>query len=344
MRILPVDSTTTLSELSQVVGTRNVSEVLAQNGLSRCVNIGTQLDQIHSSIAQDTSIQVSRQRKVMLLNKLRSDSDLFEEAALMNEADWRVLDTTNAFKNSLNISDNINLVDSSTVRGNKQQVSSRIANAVLHDILEYDRVDPTIFNEYGSTQTNAGSSYASSSTVDVFSGFRIPWREVALYSSLADEFVSFPVYPETLSDKISANYDTMPDLLYQFEPWYTYKSTGPRENNYVFKFHRDMWTGDHRDGLAFQLIQFCKANCYPKYKGSSVHTSYVTLYIGSHAEISGILTAVNDEWDGPIGLDGRQLHCELTLTITEISQEPLDFDTVKNKKYTYSSLSGGILA
>lgn len=344
MRFLPIDSNTTLAELASIVGNRNVSEVIAQNGLKRTVDIGNQLVEKHSNIASDSTIEVSRQRKIALLNKLRGDSDLFEEAALMNTEDWRVLDTTNTFRNMLSISDNIDLVDSSKIKGNRQHVSNRIANAVLHGILDYDEVDPTIFNEYGITQTNTTGNYSASSSIDIFSGFKIPWREVALYSSLADEFVSFPVYPETISDKISATYDMMPDLLYQYEPWYTYKNTGPRENSYMFDFHRDMWTGDHRDGLAFQLIQFCKANCYPRFVGSAVHTSYVALYIGSHLEISGILNSVEDEWDGPIGLDGRQLHCKLTLSITEISQEPLDFDVVKNKKYTYATLSGGVFA
>lgn len=345
MRVLPVDSDTTLLALSDTVGSRNVSKILAQNGIDRTVNIGEQVHQQHNSIALDTTITVTSQRKAAILNKLRGDSDLFEKAALMSEDEWRVLDTANTFKNTLYISDDISLPDSSKLQGDGKQISNSIANAAITQIIQYGKADPILFNEYGDSLTSVPSKYATSSTVDVFQGFAIPWRKVALYSSLADEYVSFPVYPETIPDKVSANYDTMPDLLYQYEPWYTYKSTGPRENNYVFDFHRDMWTGDHRDGLAFRLIQFCKANCYPKFQGSSVHTSYVTLYIGTHPEISGILTAVDDEWDGPIGLDGRQLHCKLTLSITEISEEPLDFDTVKNKQYTHSMyLSGGTIA
>ena len=92
-----------------------------------------------------------------------------------------------------------------------------------------------------------------------------------------------------------------------------------------------MWTGDHRDGNANKLIRSCQANCFPQYDGSLVNVPVVTMYIHGNNFITGIMTNCKVKWDKPIGLDGFYLMCELSLTITEISPEPLNYDTVKNK-------------
>jgi hypothetical protein len=141
----------------------------------------------------------------------------------------------------------------------------------------------------------------------------------------------FPVYPENIDDGVSANYEEMNEMLYQYEPWKVYKSSGPRENTYTFVFHRDMWTGDHRDGSANNLIRGCEANCYPNFDGSLVNVPIVTLYIHGVNHITGVMTNCKVKWDGPIGLDGFYLKCELSFTITEISPQALNYNTVRNK-------------
>ena len=123
----------------------------------------------------------------------------------------------------------------------------------------------------------------------------------------------------------------MPDLLYQYEPWQLYNSSGPRTNTYLFHFHRDMWTGDHRDGKANELIRYCEANCYPEFNGSAVNVPTVTLYIAGSPLIHGVMTQVDTTWDGPIGLDGYYLNCELSITITEVSETALNYNVIKGK-------------
>ncbi|MCM1222697.1 MAG: hypothetical protein NC548_50395, partial [Lachnospiraceae bacterium] len=132
---------------------------------------------------------------------------------------------------------------------------------------------------------------------------------------------------------VHANYDTMPDLLYQYEPWQIYKGSGPRTVTYDFDIHRDMWSGDHRDGKCNELIRFCQANCYPKFQGASVQTAAVSLYILGEKHITGIMTDVKVAWDeeSPIGLDGFYLHLNLSLTITEVSDEALTYETIQQK-------------
>ena len=46
MQYLEINRYTTLSELSDIVGERNVEQILAVNGLTRTPNIGKQLDQL----------------------------------------------------------------------------------------------------------------------------------------------------------------------------------------------------------------------------------------------------------------------------------------------------------
>ena len=92
-----------------------------------------------------------------------------------------------------------------------------------------------------------------------------------------------------------------------------------------------MWTGDHRDGYANKLIRSCQANCYPNYNGSLVNTALVTMYIHDQNYITGIMTDCKVNWEGPIGLDGFYLNCELSFTIREVSPEALDYNTVKSK-------------
>ena len=141
--------------------------------------------------------------------------------------------------------------------------------------------------------------------------------------------MDFPVYPEELSESTLANYTQMPELLYQYEPWQLYQSSGPRSITFTFHFHRDMWTGDHRDGKANQLIRFCEANCFPEYNGSAVNIPIATMYIKGQAFISGVVTEVTKEWSGPLGLDGFYLECTLGISITEIAPQPLNYSTVR---------------
>jgi len=332
MKMLPVSKDTTLTQLTRIVG-QQVSKLLGINRVPRVNKVGQALHDRCEQIASDTNIEVTNQRKVSMLNKLRGDADLFERAALMSDSEWRVLDTTGSFQDTLLVPDDIHLVDQSTLLGNQQQITASVGNAAVEQMQLYGRVEPALFITYSQLPATNIGYVPSPETPNVFQWFRIPWGKISLYSALSNEYMDFPVYPETISDKTVASYDEMPDMLYQYEPWYLYKSSGPRENSYKFNFHRDMWTGDHRDGYAFKLIQFCKANCYPSYNGSLVNTSFVTLYIGGHQIIHGVLKDVSEEWDGPIGLDDYYLHCVLTLTIAEVSKEPLNYDYVKAKPY-----------
>lgn len=326
---LQVTKQTTLSQLADAVGERNVDYVLNANGLTRSVNIGKKL------LERDTSGSTDAQTKLNILNTLVGSSDVYEKAALGTEEDWVSLSKYNTFKDYIYIPEEVRIPLSTLVLGNREPVTGMIYEAVSEALKNPPyAIDPAIFSEYSSIAASAYGAVSSTATytnTNPFEWFKLPWGKISLYSSLSKELIDFPVYPLELSDGVSANYEQMPNMLYQYEPWNVYQSSGPRTNTYTFKMHRDMWTGDHRDGLANKLIRYCEANCYPQYNGSAVHTSTVTLYINSVNHITGILTDYKVDWEGPLGLDGWYLELTLSLTITEVAKDPINYTSIKNR-------------
>lgn len=331
MQLFKITEQTTLAQLSDAVGDRNIQSILAVNNLKRTPNIGKAFKQVCNSIIQ-TSELVDRKRKASLLNNLTNESDIFEATALQGENGWKITSAIGTLPDMLKIPDSIQLPDSVNILGNHQPVGNRIYKQVMAGLESTGKIDPGIFNEYRGVKNSqiAETSYGLSR--DPLQWFQIPWGKISLYSSIEGESRDFPVYPEELGDEYKANYTQMPDMLYQYEPWQVYQNSGPRANTYTFKFHRDMWTGDHADGKANELIRFCEANCYPEYRGSAVNCPTVTLYIAGSPHITGVLTSVSARWSGPLGSDGWYLVCELELSITEVSSTALDYHTVKNKK------------
>ena len=322
--------TCTMAELTDRVGSQNVDTVLHVNGLARSPNIGKSFTLFCNEMVNNTPA-VPWQRRVTMLNRFSTDSELFEIAATLDEDGWKLLDSVNTFPGYIRIPEHISLPPANDIiGGTASSVPIVVYSAAVSQLETYGTVAPEVFNEYSSIRP-VSISDDTYTTADPFEWFPIPWGEVTLYSTLADDSVDFPVYPEEISDSVKANYTTMPDILYQYEPWQIYTGSGPRSNTYTFSFHRDMWNGDHRTGGANKLIRFCQANCYPEYNGSAVNMALVTLYVGGKALITGVLTDVSTDWSGPLGHDKFYLYCKLSLTITEVSPQALNFSVVRNK-------------
>ena len=331
MQFLKIDSSTTLYDLSERVGFRNVDNVLNLNSLQRTPDIGAEFGRKVEDIVQRIPI-VSFQKKKSILNTFTSDADIFESVALQDDDGWKLLDSVGTMPQYIRIPETITIQDSIDVLGGTGiPISKNVYDKSMKYLTNNTNIDPIIFNEYSSRDGAVMTdSYISGNAIQ---WFNLPWGKITLHSSLNDKSIDFPVYPEGFSDSKSANYDTMPDMLYQYEPWYTYKGSGPRTIPFDFNIHRDMWSGDHRDGKASELIRFCEANCFPRYNGAAVQTPIVTLYLAGEKCISGIMTNCKTDWDkdSPIGLDGMYLHFTLSITITEISEEPLNYDSIQLK-------------
>lgn len=333
MQYLEMTSDMTLSKLASIVGERNVDSVLNTNGLERGVNINKEFKKKINDLDNYTS--VTKEQKLNILNQFVGDLDLYEKIALGTEDDWKALTQYNCFTDAIRIPVEIKLPSSIGVLGNSEPVPDVIYAQCTDYIQKGERIDPSVFTQYnaivavGSSSVLHPKTYSPSS--NPFEWMKLPWGEIALYSSVSTDLLYFPVYPEGFDDGVNANYDEMGEMLYQYEPWKVYKSSGPRENTFTFKFHRDMWNGDHRDGCANDLIRGCEANCYPQYDGSLVNAPIVTLYIHGENYITGIMTNCKVHWDGPIGLDGFYLMCELSFTIVEVSPQALNYDTIRSK-------------
>ena len=339
MQFLNMDSIKTLADLVKRVGSRSVDTVLQFNSLPRVHNIAkaytdmvTQKISEYVEYATDGGLlnEVSYQRKATILNTLTEDADVFEAAALQDNDGWKLLSTVGTMPDYIKLPSTVVIPDSTDVLGGTgNPISKNIYNQAMKYLDGKQDIDPVIFNSYDDRR---GTSLDETPLgTEVFQWFKIPWGTITLYSSLNNEFRHIPVYPEGWDNEVVANYETMPDMLYQYEPWQVYKSSGPRSQPYTFKLHRDMWTGDHRDGKCNDLIRFCESNCYPRYNGASVQTAIVTLYIAGQPLITGIMTSVKTSYSGPIGLDNAPLFVDLTLNITEVSEEPLNYDSVSRK-------------
>lgn len=332
-QFLKVLESTTLPKLAEDVGSRNVSAVLSLNNLVRSRDVGVQFYGKVKNIISTVN-NIPWQTKQTILNKLTTDSDVFEMAAMANESTWKVLANLNTFPSYLRMPDTVKIPDSVNVLGNNSAVSKTSYDKVMNSLsIPPHTIDPGAFNDYNSSSpanfTSLGMTGSSSSVIEFF---QIPWGEITLFDSISGESIDFPVYPEEPGDIRKANYTQMPDTLYQYEPFQVYQSSGPRSNQYSFTFHRDMWTGDHNDGMANKLIRFCQACLYPQYKGSAVNTPTVTLYVHGEVLIKGIMTSVQTAWTYPILDDGWYAVCKLDIEITEVSEDPLSFDSVRAMK------------
>lgn len=331
MQYVQIKQNTTLNDLRNIVGTSNLESVLAVNSLTRSPNIGAAVIARSNEIiraAKDVTIDF----KKSALSRASQDSDVFETLALSSESGWKVYQATDALEGTLKVPDGISIPYSQNIIGDSVRVPKSIFSQVLADISNPPHsINPEIFTAYYRRPGPKISESVQYNYSNMFQYFKIPWGQMSIYSSIAKEAKDFPVYPEEVADGVKANYQTMPEIIYQYEPWQLYTSSGPRSNSYTFKMHRDMWTGDHRDGKCNELIRFCMANCYPEYNGSAVNSSTVSLYMNGQLLIQGVLTDVSVTWDGPLGLDSYYLVCTVRLNIIEVSPQPLDFWTMRAK-------------
>ena len=343
MKLIQIADITTLKDLSNMVGYSNVTDILVANDLPRTPDVGRQFsrkveilksESTNIDYISDTAVMVDR--KMTVLKTFMDDSDIFEKACLASNKEWQVISKLSTFSDYLKIPESVadSIPNNIAIMGNGVPVSSTVYNGVMQSLADNGTIDVSVFNSYTGLSANTlrtasfNSNFGSNA---VNTEFKIPFHDITLYSNLMDDSVDIPVYPEELDDGVNANYDTMGDLLYQYEPWQLYSSSGPREMSFNFHLHRDMWTGDRSDGIANYVIRFCEANCYPEYRGASVNAPTVTLYVKGHNLITGVMTSCKKNWTGPLGDDGWYLEFNLSFTIREVSKIRLDMETQRNK-------------
>lgn len=349
MQYLTIKPEDTLQTLSRIVGRQNSDLVLNENSLVRSPHIGKQYYDKCDAYLRTNPEEVSYSRKTALLNSLTDNEEVFEKACLMDEEGWKIFSAFQSFPDAIkvpesiilpystrvigsNIGNDIVRIGSNIVDSSSEGVDPVTYNNVMEDLKQNGTINPAIFNKVNISRPVSLTSTRGNQKAEARApqyAYTLPWGKIQLYSSLLDQAIDIPAYPEELETERSANYTSMPEIIYQYEPWVVYQSSGPREQSVEFHLHRDLWSGDHRDGKANELIRFCEANTFPRYTGSTVLSSTVKLFVAGNLFISGVLTKTRVSWSGPIGLDNWYLEFKLGLTIQEVSPTALNIDKVK---------------
>lgn len=328
MQYLTISKNESLQSLTKIVGTQNVDPILAANGLTRSPDIGSQWRAKCEASSRSDMPEIAASRKIALLNNLTGSKDIFEKVCLLDETEWKVFSLHQAFTDGIRIPETIKLPSSSRILGSDERVDNATYRAVMQSLKESSLIDPGIFNTVNTEGSVSITSVVANTENNAQIPFNIPWGKIQIYSSLLDRTLDIPAYPEELETGRQANYGAMPDTIYQYEPWIVYESSGPRTQEMSFHLHRDMWSGNHLDGKANELIRFCEANTFPRYNGSSVLSPTVSIYINGSLFVSGVMLSATTQWGGPIGLDGWYLEFTLNLSIQEVSETALNIDTV----------------
>ena len=333
MQYLMIKKEDTLLDISKIVGRQNADLVLSENSLERSPRIGKQYYEKCANYLATNPEEVTPARKTSLLNNLSSNEEIFEKACLMDEEGWKIFSAFQSFPDAIKVPESITLPYSTRVIGDsigndvEVTLGPAIYSKVMKQLKNTGKIDPEIFNEVNTSFPVALSTKNVGEKAPQYS-YSLPWGKIQLYSSLLNETIDIPVYPEELEEERSASYQSMPDTIYQYEPWVVYQSSGPREQTVEFHLHRDLWSGNHLDGRANKLIRFCEANTFPRYSGSAVVSPTVKLYVSGKLFISGVLTRTRVNWKGPLGLDDWYLEFNLALTIQEVSETALNIDKV----------------
>lgn len=149
-----------------------------------------------------------------------------------------------------------------------------------------------------------------------------------------EELKEIPCYPEEVSDSVTATWSQEMTTYQHYEPQNTYKQSGPRVVACVFKIHRAMWDGNQDSGESEALVSYMQSACYPDYDTQAAEPPRVTLIIGKSIRVVGILTSMDTKYSGPIGIDGKYDCVDISISITEES------DNVLSTKAVRSGLAG----
>lgn len=162
-----------------------------------------------------------------------------------------------------------------------------------------------------------------------------------IYISHLDDDIKFwrlPVWPDTVSDSMSATF-SQTNALGRSAPVFTYSNSGPRTVQIDLNLHRDMmddanmgWSNatlgyseDYIDNLTHAL----QAITVPKYNLSNkaVEPPLVAIRLGHEIFVKGVVTAgIGLTFEKPILSNDKYARVRMSITISEV--DPYDASTV----------------
>lgn len=204
------------------------------------------------------------------------------------------------------------------VTGHTQQAV--LKDLLLREVREDLRADqpelqfPRIDAEFGDTQDN---------------WYWKPTGDVT-FQVEGESPIEIPCFPENVNDSTSATWSQEMTTYQHYEPQNTYNKSGPRVVSCAFKIHRAMWDGNQDSGKSEELVAYMQSACYPNYDTQASEPPRVTLIIGKSVRIVGILTSMETVYSGPIGPDNKYDCVDISISITEESDNVLSTEAVRS--------------
>ena len=133
MQFLTIRTGATMSWLRNIVGSKNIDNVLNLNGLSITPRIDTELKRKYETVLTSATL-VDYARKSVLLGSVSGDSDVFEKVALMDENSWKYYSATGSFPDAIRMPEDVTLPPSPDVIGGTAEAITR---RVFNQAMEY---------------------------------------------------------------------------------------------------------------------------------------------------------------------------------------------------------------
>lgn len=169
-----------------------------------------------------------------------------------------------------------------------------------------------------------------------------------IYFYHLDRFCVLPLYPDTLSDSMGANFRET-QALSRSAPIFSYGNSGPRTVSLQITVHRDLMNDLNRgvsnlksNTIDFNgedyidlLVKYLQSVALPRYReyrngSKSVEPPMVAVRFGNTAFIKGVVSSpIQLTYQKPIMVDEKYAVVQISFTVTET--DPYDADSVALK-------------
>jgi len=222
----------------------------------------------------------------------------------------RVVDkTVSTYLNDCNLK-NKNIEKGLTIKLPYEITGGRETPSSKYETIENERLRALSGISVGQGRT--GGSLAALAS----NGGHVDWSTFNCYVTVyanggAVGTMSLPIYPNEFSDSNSGNFNSQ-NLLGRSVDYQIYQGSS-RSFSVTLSMHEELCS-DYN--YIHRLVSFIESACYPGYAGTVVQVPEIQIVIGSHINITGILTSTSASWKAPI-IDGKLVNCDLSLSITE---------------------------
>ena len=166
-----------------------------------------------------------------------------------------------------------------------------------------------------------------------------------IYFYHLDKFCVLPLYPDSFTDNMSANFSSQ-NALARTAPVFSYSNSGPREVSISLILHRDMMEDLNRgisnlkenvvdinsNDYIDTLVKYLQSAALPKYQiykngSKSVIPPMVAIRFGNTAFIKGVINSgIQVTYEKPIMVDDKYAKVTVGFTVSEV--DPYDAESV----------------